>query len=73
MINFNNLEVDHLSKQQVVASDDPHQGFKQRPHCGILILSFDYIWPSILAYGHHPSDFKRVVWHRPRGDRLPLG
>jgi hypothetical protein len=26
IISFNNLEVDHLPKQQVVASDDPHQG-----------------------------------------------
>ena len=48
MISFNNLEVGHLPKQQVVASDDPHQGSKQRSPCGILILNFDYIWRCIL-------------------------
>jgi hypothetical protein len=64
MIVFKYLQIGRLHKQQVVASDDPHQ-------CCIPAIP---LWNShpqfrlhsgeaFLAAGHHTSDSKRVVLH----------
>jgi hypothetical protein len=73
MISFNSLEVGHLPKQQVVASENPRQGFERRFPCGILILLFDY------TLGISPSPWvmiclilSELFWRNRARDHLHL-
>ena len=46
MISFNNLKVDHLSKQRMGHIRGGTPGLQSATFCGILLLNFDYIPPK---------------------------
>jgi hypothetical protein len=72
---FMGLQVGHLPKEQVAASDEPasiEAWWRSLVEtCGIPILSFDYTPPlASVASDEHPSDFKRVASGKPLSDHL---
>ncbi len=61
MISFNNLEVDHLSKRQVVASDIHTNGAISEPFVEFSSSISTTFGKAFVCPCHYPSDFKRVA------------
>jgi hypothetical protein len=60
MIVFKCLQVGHLHRQQVVASEDLPLSASEHSPCGILSLSFDYIRKAFQWWAAHLFDIKNV-------------